>query len=142
MTSCQAPRSLNPSEKMMKSRSFCLSLDCLSASQMLSGARLLAHALPGSFREKHEKQHTKTLFQNVVIWEEKKKQQKPPDVQIGCILYTNQINKMMDSKKYFTLYLGQHQILFLIYTLKCSRIFFKAIGQTDLGCHPFTYRLT
>lgn len=56
------------SEKMMKSRSFCLSQGCSSASQMLSGARLLARALPGNCREKHETQRIKTLFQNDVLW--------------------------------------------------------------------------
>ena len=58
-------------ENMMKSRSFCLSLGCSSANQILSGARLLARALPGNFREKHEKQHIKIFFQNDVLWEKK-----------------------------------------------------------------------
>lgn len=43
------------SEKMMKSRSFCLSQGCSSANQRLSGARLWGRALPGNFQEKHEK---------------------------------------------------------------------------------------
>lgn len=59
------------SEKMMKSRSFCLSQGCSSANQILSGARLLGCALPGNFQEKHEKRHIKILFQNDLLWEKK-----------------------------------------------------------------------